>query len=91
MRGVQVVAVVGVGNRLVDIATFFSQNHVTIPHGECPTVGIGGHAQTGGYGHLLRSFGFFSLRYICTWQSMWCSLNISVRSLLVRFAPLGMS
>lgn len=51
------VAVVGVGNRLVDIATFFSQNHVTIPHGECPTVGIGGHAQTGGYGHLLRSFG----------------------------------
>jgi len=29
----------------------------TIPHGECPAVGIGGHSQTGGYGHIARSFG----------------------------------
>jgi len=29
----------------------------TIPHGECPTVGIGGHSQSGGYGHTARAFG----------------------------------
>ena len=30
---------------------------MTVPHGECPTVGIGGHSQTGGYGHTVRNFG----------------------------------
>jgi len=29
----------------------------TVPHGECPTVGIGGHAQSGGVGHIIRNFG----------------------------------
>lgn len=29
----------------------------TIPHGECPKVGIGGHSQSGGYGHTARAFG----------------------------------
>ena len=28
-----------------------------MPHGECPRVAIGGHAQSGGYGLLLRSYG----------------------------------
>jgi FAD/FMN-containing dehydrogenase len=51
------IAVVGPGCRLVDIAKAFKQAGVTIPHGECPLVCIGGHVQTGGYGHLLRSFG----------------------------------
>jgi len=31
---------------------------VTVPHGECPTVGIGGHAQSGGVGHIVRNFGY---------------------------------
>jgi hypothetical protein len=47
----------GVGYRLTDIASKFRDKKVTIPHGECPNVGIGGHVQTGGYGHILRSYG----------------------------------
>ncbi len=50
-------AEVGPGARLEDIAKIFAEKGVTIPHGECPRVAIGGHAQTGGYGHLCRSFG----------------------------------
>src|SRR5215510_14325157 len=48
---------VGVGMRLTDLATAFKEHGVTMPHGECPHVCIGGHAQSGGYGLLLRSYG----------------------------------
>src|SRR5262245_23154588 len=48
---------VGVGTRLTDVAAAFKKSGVTIPHGECPLVAIGGHVQSGGYGHLLRSYG----------------------------------
>ncbi len=50
-------ATVGAGALLTDIAAKFNQEGVTIPHGECPRVAIGGHAQTGGFGHFLRSYG----------------------------------
>lgn len=50
-------AKVGAGKRLTKIAEEFKNSGVTIPHGECPLVAIGGHVQTGGYGHLLRSYG----------------------------------
>ena len=53
----KIYATLGVGNRLTDIAEKFRHKGVTIPHGECPGVGIGGHVQTGGYGHILRSYG----------------------------------
>lgn len=42
---------------LTTLADSFNQAEITIPHGECPKVAIGGHAQTGGYGHLVRNFG----------------------------------
>jgi FAD/FMN-containing dehydrogenase len=45
------------GTRLTDLAAAFKQHGVTMPHGECPRVCIGGHAQSGGYGLLLRSYG----------------------------------
>jgi FAD/FMN-containing dehydrogenase len=50
-------ATVGAGALLTDIAATFHSEGVTIPHGECPRVAIGGHVQSGGYGHLLRSYG----------------------------------
>lgn len=54
---------VGPAVRLTDLAASFKDAGITIPHGECPMVCIGGHAQTGGYGHLLRSFGL-ALDYV---------------------------
>lgn len=48
---------VGPAIQLTQLATEFNLNSVTIPHGECPLVCIGGHAQTGGFGHLIRGFG----------------------------------
>ena len=48
---------VGPAIRLTLLAQRFKRQGITIPHGECSKVAIGGHTQTGGYGHLLRSFG----------------------------------
>ena len=48
---------VGPAAQLTDLAATFKHKGVTIPHGECPLVCVGGHFQTGGYGHLLRAFG----------------------------------
>ena len=48
---------VGPAVPLTKLARFFKRQGVTIPHGECPLVCIGGHAQTGGFGHFQRAFG----------------------------------
>lgn len=54
---------VGPAVPLTTLAANFHDQRITIPHGECPLVCIGGHAQTGGFGHLLRSFGL-ALDYV---------------------------
>lgn len=36
---------------------FLERHRLTIPHGECPYVNIGGQGQTGGFGNLAHSFG----------------------------------
>jgi FAD/FMN-containing dehydrogenase len=48
---------VGPGVALKDGSTELRDNGVVFPHGECPLVNLGGHLQTGGIGHQLRSLG----------------------------------
>jgi FAD/FMN-containing dehydrogenase len=42
---------------LANSILFLGKNNIFVPHGECQSVCIGGHVQTGGYGLLARSFG----------------------------------
>jgi FAD/FMN-containing dehydrogenase len=51
---------IGPAVALKDAAAFLRDNKLLLPHGECPLVNFGGHAQTGGYGHYLHSFGITS-------------------------------
>ena len=48
---------VGPGVALKDVSKMLRARRVAIPHGECPLVRLGGHVQTGGIGHQLRSLG----------------------------------
>lgn len=48
---------VGPGVALKNGSTELRDNGVVFPHGECPLVNLGGHLQTGGIGHQLRSLG----------------------------------
>jgi hypothetical protein len=42
---------------LGELNGFLKMNNLFIPHRQCADVRVGGHAQTGGYGQLGRSFG----------------------------------
>ncbi len=57
----------GPAARLNTLAKANAEHGVTFPHGECPKVAIGGHAQTGGYGHLVRGFGL-ALDYVAAFE-----------------------
>ncbi|KAK2601914.1 hypothetical protein QQS21_004505 [Conoideocrella luteorostrata] len=45
---------------LVEVYDFLLDNNVFMPTGQCTTVCLGGHVQTGGYGMLSRSFGLLA-------------------------------
>lgn len=49
----------GPGNRLSDAAEYLKQQGRFLPTGECPSVALGGHMQTGGFGLFTRHFGPF--------------------------------
>jgi FAD/FMN-containing dehydrogenase len=55
--GPSVRVAVGPGVKLLDLSAQLRGRRAAIPHGECPLVNIGGHVQTGGIGHQLRSLG----------------------------------
>ena len=46
-----------VSQSLGDFNQFLRDHQLFVPHGQCTDVHLGGHAQTGGYGQLGRSFG----------------------------------
>lgn len=57
-EGLGAVARVGGGVRLGNLALrLFNQGDRALPHGTCPSVGIGGHFTHGGYGHCSRAWG----------------------------------
>jgi hypothetical protein len=45
---------------LSEVYDFLVDNGVFMPTGQCATVCLGGHVQTGGYGMLVRSFGLLA-------------------------------
>ncbi|KAI4168606.1 MAG: hypothetical protein LQ343_006270 [Gyalolechia ehrenbergii] len=46
-----------VSHSLGEFNDFLRKHQLFVPHGQCKDVRLGGHAQTGGYGQLGRSFG----------------------------------
>ena len=51
---------VGVGVCLGDLATRLGDFNCTVPMGECPSVCVGGHMQSGGWGRMNRPLGLFT-------------------------------
>ena len=50
----------GVSHSLKEFNKFMGDNKIFVPHGQCVTVHLGGHVQSGGYGQLGRSFGLLA-------------------------------
>jgi len=55
------------GVALKDLSKALREHDVVIPHGECPLVNLGGHVQSGGIGHQLRSLGAM-LDWVCSFK-----------------------
>lgn len=57
MNVVDNIATLGPCCKLTDVAAELHKNEITVPHGECLYVNIGGHVQSGGLGHIMRGYG----------------------------------
>ncbi|CAO1617444.1 unnamed protein product [Sympodiomycopsis kandeliae] len=49
---------VGAGSRLGPMASTLADQGFALPHGTCPTVGVGGHGLGGGFGYASFGWGF---------------------------------
>ncbi|KAF4830666.1 FAD-linked oxidoreductase [Colletotrichum tropicale] len=49
----------GVSTTMMELNQYLKHNKLFVPTGQCASVNVGGHGQTGGYGQLGRSFGLF--------------------------------
>ena len=76
------------GAHLTLLAAAFKDKGVTIPHGECPEVCIGGHVQTGGFGHLLRSYGL-ALDYVKSFDIVLAHPVVELRTIERPIDPVG--
>ncbi|HEY1910555.1 MAG TPA: FAD-binding protein, partial [Vicinamibacterales bacterium] len=65
---------VGPGVALKCVSKELRDRGVVIPHGECPLVNLGGHVQSGGIGHQLRSLGA-TLDWVRSFNMVTCDPN----------------
>jgi hypothetical protein len=71
---------------LRDVSAELLKCKLTIPHGECPLVGIGGHVQSGGYGHQMRGLGL-CLDYVYSFDMVVLTKNDNSARLVTVYRP----